>query len=141
MKIHMRFLSQSWWRSSASRSLIHMRPSTHTQAARNKDHRRFFSSSSTNSTPSTSKNGRKTSTIHAASKEEERIPRWLQRMAPPKGGTAPPNKTEAMVIGTVLVLGYFAWFVDPGSWLVKPGSEKGVEKVVVGGDEGKRFKE
>ena len=50
--------------------------------------------------------------------ERDEAPQWIQKMAPSKGGTALPNRLEATVISIVFILGYYAWFVDPGSWLV-----------------------
>ncbi len=50
--------------------------------------------------------------------EREQAPWWLQKMAPYKGGTKLPNKLEATVLSIVIVLGYYAWFVDSGSWFV-----------------------
>ena len=51
--------------------------------------------------------------------EEEQAPQWLQRMAPTRGGMKPPNKVEAAVIGIVGIFGFYAWFIDPGSMIVK----------------------
>jgi len=40
-------------------------------------------------------------------------------MAPSRGGTELPSPKEAAVIAVMMALGYYAWFVDPGSMLVK----------------------
>ena len=45
----------------------------------------------------------------------------MQKMAPHKGGTALPSKIEMIVISIVGISGCYAWFVDPGSWLVGDG--------------------
>jgi hypothetical protein len=34
-------------------------------------------------------------------------------MAPTKGGRELPTAKEALVIGVVVAVGYYAWFVDP----------------------------
>ena len=46
-------------------------------------------------------------------------------MAPTKGGTKLPNKTETIVISIVGIAGFYAWFVDPGSWLVRSSEKVG----------------
>jgi len=50
--------------------------------------------------------------------EREEAPKWIKKMAPSKGGTALPTKTESVVISVMLVVGYYAWFVDSGSLFV-----------------------
>ena len=50
--------------------------------------------------------------------EREEAPRWMQKMAPLKGGTKPPNKMETIILSIVFVAGYYSWFVDEGSFLV-----------------------
>lgn len=45
--------------------------------------------------------------------ERKEAPKWLQKMAPTKGGRELPTAKEAAVIGVVLAVGYYAWFVDP----------------------------
>ena len=50
--------------------------------------------------------------------EKEEAPKWMQKMAPYKGGTKLPNKVEGTIIFIVTVLGLYSWFVDPGSFLV-----------------------
>jgi hypothetical protein len=45
--------------------------------------------------------------------EREEAPKWLQRMAPAKGGTDPPDaKTSALML-LVGSAGFYAWFIDP----------------------------
>ena len=34
-------------------------------------------------------------------------------MAPPKGGTEPPDAKFLVIAAVVSVAGYYAWFVDP----------------------------
>ena len=38
---------------------------------------------------------------------------WLYRMAPPKGGTEPPDATFLAIALVVVGAGYYAWFVEP----------------------------
>lgn len=45
--------------------------------------------------------------------ERKDAPKWLQKMAPSKGGRDLPTAKEAAVIGVVLAVGYYSWFVDP----------------------------
>lgn len=45
--------------------------------------------------------------------EREKAPKWLRRMSPTKGGTAPPTPKEFAVIAVVVAAGYYAWFVEP----------------------------
>jgi hypothetical protein len=45
--------------------------------------------------------------------ERKEAPKWLQKMAPTKGGRELPTAKEALVIGVVVAVGYYAWFVDP----------------------------
>lgn len=58
------------------------------------------------------------------STEEKKAPKWLLKMAPTKGGTKPPNAMEATAIAIVAVFGYYAWFVDSGSFLVRSSDAK-----------------
>ena len=55
----------------------------------------------------------------SSSQKQKEAPQWLQRMAPTRGGRKPPNKVEAAVIGIVGIFGFYAWFIDPGSMIVK----------------------
>jgi len=43
--------------------------------------------------------------------EKKEAPKWLNRMAPTKGGTQLPTPKEAAVIAVVAAAGYYAWFV------------------------------
>ena len=45
--------------------------------------------------------------------QRKEAPRWLQKMAPTKGGRELPTAKEAAAIGIVVAVGYYAWFVDP----------------------------
>ena len=45
--------------------------------------------------------------------ERKEAPKWLQRIAPTKGGTKLPTPVEAALIAVVSAVGYYAWFVDP----------------------------
>jgi hypothetical protein len=45
--------------------------------------------------------------------ERKEAPRWLQKMAPSKGGRDLPTVKEAAVIGAVMAAGYYSWFIDP----------------------------
>jgi hypothetical protein len=45
--------------------------------------------------------------------EREEAPKWMRKMAPPKGGTAPPTAKEFAVIAVVAAAFYYAWFIDP----------------------------
>jgi hypothetical protein len=38
---------------------------------------------------------------------------WLNRMAPPKGGTDPPDIRFMAVFAVVASAGFYAWFIDP----------------------------
>lgn len=58
------------------------------------------------------------------STEEKKAPKWLLKMAPTKGGTKPPNAMETTAIAIVAVFGYYAWFVDSGSFLVRSSDAK-----------------
>eukprot|EP01083_Nonionella_stella_P088198 245637_1 len=62
---------------------------------------------------------KKKESLHPTSKSKEESPAWLLKLAPTKGGLDPPTRLESAILGTVFILGYYAWFVDPGSWLVK----------------------
>jgi hypothetical protein len=50
----------------------------------------------------------------------------MQKMAPYKGGTKLPNKLEGTIISIVTVLGFYSWFVDPGSFLVDSKSNNDI---------------
>ena len=39
-------------------------------------------------------------------------------MVPYKGGTKLPNRLEGTIMSIVVVLAYYSWFIDPGSFLV-----------------------
>jgi hypothetical protein len=56
-------------------------------------------------------NGSKTSTNPEETKPKKKG--LLYRMAPPKGGTEPPDAKFLAVAVVVLSAGYYAWFVDP----------------------------
>lgn len=56
--------------------------------------------------------------------EKEEAPKWLQKMAPTKGGTKPPNAIEGLIISIVVVVGGYAWFFDPGSIFVSSGNKR-----------------
>jgi len=58
--------------------------------------------------------------------EKEEAPKWMQKMAPYKGGTKLPNKLEGTIISIVTVLGFYSWFVDPGSFLVDSKSNNDI---------------
>jgi hypothetical protein len=45
--------------------------------------------------------------------ERDEAPKWMQKMAPSKGGTKLPNPLEGAVIAVVAIAGYYAWFVEP----------------------------
>ena len=45
--------------------------------------------------------------------ERDEAPKWMQKMAPSKGGTKLPNAVEGAVIVVVAIAGYYAWFVEP----------------------------
>ena len=45
--------------------------------------------------------------------EKKEAPKWLQKMAPTKGGRELPSAKEAVVIGIVMAVGYYSWFVEP----------------------------
>lgn len=45
--------------------------------------------------------------------ERKEAPKWLNKMAPTKGGTKLPTPKEAAVIAVVAAVGYYAWFVEP----------------------------
>jgi hypothetical protein len=45
--------------------------------------------------------------------EREEAPKWLQRMAPSKGDTKPPDAKFLAVFAVVGSAGYYAWFIDP----------------------------
>ena len=45
--------------------------------------------------------------------EREEAPKWMRRMTPPRGGTAPPNKKEMALIGVVIAAGFYSWVIDP----------------------------
>jgi len=51
--------------------------------------------------------------------ERKEAPKWMQKMAPTKGGIAPPNRLEMSAILLVGAVGGYAWFVDEGSFFVK----------------------
>ncbi len=53
--------------------------------------------------------------------EKEEAPKWLQKMAPTKGGTKLPTPKEAAVIAVVMAAGYYSWFVDPPKKAVSEG--------------------
>lgn len=38
---------------------------------------------------------------------------WLKRMAPPRGGTDPPDAKFLAVAAVVCGAGFYAWFIDP----------------------------
>jgi hypothetical protein len=38
---------------------------------------------------------------------------WLNRMAPPKGGTEPPDAKFLAVAAVVCSAAFYAWFIDP----------------------------
>ena len=48
---------------------------------------------------------------HLNWKDRTEAPKWMQRIAPPKGGTQPPNKQEIALTAAVMSAGYYAWFV------------------------------
>mmetsp|Transcript_10047 Transcript_10047/g.13439 ORF Transcript_10047/g.13439 Transcript_10047/m.13439 type:complete len:118 (+) Transcript_10047:51-404(+) len=79
------------------------------------------SSSSQNVTKTTKKNQDEQSICEKDLKWTERkeAPKWLQKMAPSKGGTSMPNKMEMGVISVVALVGGYAWFCDPGSWVIR----------------------
>lgn len=45
--------------------------------------------------------------------ERKEAPKFLNKLAPPKGGTKLPTPIEAALIAVVASAGYYAWFVDP----------------------------
>mmetsp|Transcript_28421 Transcript_28421/g.48281 ORF Transcript_28421/g.48281 Transcript_28421/m.48281 type:complete len:108 (-) Transcript_28421:1418-1741(-) len=45
--------------------------------------------------------------------ERKEAPKWLNKMAPTKGGTKLPTPPEAALIAVVAAAGYYAWFVEP----------------------------
>jgi len=45
--------------------------------------------------------------------ERKEAPKWLNKMAPTKGGTKLPTPKEAALIAVVAAAGYYAWFVEP----------------------------
>jgi hypothetical protein len=45
--------------------------------------------------------------------EREEAPKWLQRMAPVKGGTEPPDAKTLALMSVVGSAGFYAWFIDP----------------------------
>jgi hypothetical protein len=45
--------------------------------------------------------------------ERKEAPKWLNKMAPTKGGTKLPTPKEAALIAIVAAAGYYAWFVEP----------------------------
>jgi hypothetical protein len=45
--------------------------------------------------------------------EREEAPKWLQRMAPAKGGTDLPDAKTSVLILVVGSAGFYAWFIDP----------------------------
>lgn len=55
--------------------------------------------------------------------DRKEAPKWMLKMAPAKGGTSLPTRIEMLAISIVGIAGYYAWFVDPGSWLVRNGEE------------------
>ena len=76
-----------------------------------------------------SKNPPKQKEEHLKWTEREKAPKWLRKMAPTRGGTKPPNKIEAAVISVVAILGYYSWFVDPGSFLVDDATDDSTSNV------------
>eukprot|EP00555_Chaetoceros_dichaeta_P007122 CAMPEP_0198262290 /NCGR_PEP_ID=MMETSP1447-20131203/10828_1 /TAXON_ID=420782 /ORGANISM="Chaetoceros dichaeta, Strain CCMP1751" /LENGTH=58 /DNA_ID=CAMNT_0043950475 /DNA_START=210 /DNA_END=386 /DNA_ORIENTATION=- len=58
-------------------------------------------------------------------------------MAPSRGGTDLPSPKEAAVIAVMMALGYYAWFVDPGSMIVKMKSQKEGETKSAEGEDGR----
>jgi hypothetical protein len=45
--------------------------------------------------------------------ERKEAPKWLQRMAPQKGGTELPDAKTSALIFLVASAGFYAWFIDP----------------------------
>mmetsp|Transcript_46919 Transcript_46919/g.69776 ORF Transcript_46919/g.69776 Transcript_46919/m.69776 type:complete len:120 (-) Transcript_46919:37-396(-) len=45
--------------------------------------------------------------------ERKEAPKWLQKIAPTKGGTKLPTPLEGAVIACVVAAGYYSWFVEP----------------------------
>jgi hypothetical protein len=45
--------------------------------------------------------------------ERKEAPKWLQRMAPQKGGTELPDAKTSALIFVVASAGFYAWFIDP----------------------------
>lgn len=45
--------------------------------------------------------------------ERKEAPKWLQKIAPTKGGTDPPDAKASAVIGIVTAGFIYSWFIDP----------------------------
>jgi hypothetical protein len=80
--------------------------------------KRFESSSSSSSSSSLDNQSNATTTIKNQQDglkwtERDEAPKWMQKMAPSKGGTNLPNPLEGAVIAVVAIAGYYAWFVEP----------------------------
>ena len=61
-----------------------------------------------------SKGGKPITTTPHPSPPSEKEAGWiLKRMAPPKGGTEPPDATFLAVAALICGAGYYAWFIEP----------------------------
>jgi hypothetical protein len=45
--------------------------------------------------------------------ERKEAPKWMQKMAPQKGGTELPDAKTSALIFMVASAGFYAWFIDP----------------------------
>jgi hypothetical protein len=45
--------------------------------------------------------------------ERKEAPKWLQKMAPQKGGTELPDAKTSALIFVIGSAGFYAWFIDP----------------------------
>lgn len=82
--------------------------------------RKRFKTSSSSSNKDAAVEGQQQQRKELKWTERKEAPKWLSRMAPPKGGAKLPTLIEAAVIGVVVIAGYYAWFVDPP----KPAEEE-----------------
>mmetsp|Transcript_26311 Transcript_26311/g.40764 ORF Transcript_26311/g.40764 Transcript_26311/m.40764 type:complete len:120 (+) Transcript_26311:175-534(+) len=69
---------------------------------------------SSRESPNSSSSSEKVATEQPQStKQEPEAKGWLKRMAPPKGGTDPPDAKFLAVAAVVCGAGFYAWFIDP----------------------------
>ena len=94
----------------SARNLLLMRPNgNYCLATRKRDVRRGKRRSLAASLSSSSQKQQQ----ETVKEEPQQRKGLLYRMAPPKGGTDPPDAKFLVIASVVSVAGYYAWFVDP----------------------------